>query len=101
MADEPGKHITEALGGRHVAPLSDEERVEQERVRNLIQSVASCYNSLVSQESDPARKAELTEKRAFYQAEFRRHTTMSAQQRRDVIQTYPALLRQLRAELDA
>jgi hypothetical protein len=42
VPDQPeGRHVTEALGSRPVAPLSDQERVERERVRNLIQSVAS------------------------------------------------------------
>lgn len=84
-----GKHIAEQLGGRPGGPLSDEERTERERVRNLIQSVASCYNSLVSTETDPDRKAELGAKLAFYDAEFRRRSTMSAEERSDVLRTYP------------
>jgi hypothetical protein len=42
VPDQPeGRHVTEALGGRPVAPLSDQERVERERVRNLIRGPAS------------------------------------------------------------
>jgi len=65
MPDEPAKHISEALGGRPVEPLSDAERVERERVRNLVQSVASCYSSLVAQATDPGRRAELRAGRAL------------------------------------
>jgi hypothetical protein len=42
VPDQPeGRHVTEALGSRPVAPLSDQERVERERVRNLIRGPAS------------------------------------------------------------
>jgi hypothetical protein len=42
VPDQPeGRQVTEALGGRPVAPLSDQERVERERVRNLIRGPAS------------------------------------------------------------
>ena len=79
VPDQPeGRHVTEALRGRLVAPLSDQERVERERVRNLIQSVASCYNTLLSQETDADRTAELTAKLAFYDDEFRRRDSMTA-----------------------
>ncbi|GAA1595531.1 hypothetical protein GCM10009789_56910 [Kribbella sancticallisti] len=98
-AGEPGKHITEALGGRAGGALSDEERTERERVRNLIQSVASCYNSLVSAETDPERRAELAAKLAFYDGQFRRRGTLSAEERDEVIRTYPETLRRLRAEI--
>ena len=97
--DEPGKHITEALGGRAIAPLSHQERVERERVRNLIQGVLSCYNSLISQEPDENRGAELAAKRAFYTDKFRRRVTMSAEERDEVLRTYPEILGRLRAEL--
>jgi hypothetical protein len=101
VPDQPeGRHVTEALGGRPVAPLSDQERVERERVRNLIQSVASCYNTLLSQETDGDRTAELTAKLAFYDDEFRRRDSMTAEERRDVLRTYPEMLRRLRAETD-
>jgi hypothetical protein len=100
MPHEPHKHLTDALGGRRIAPPSDEERIERERVRNLIQSVGSCYNSLVSQETDPDRRAELVAKVAFHNDELRRLDTMSGAERRTVISTYPALLARLRAELE-
>jgi hypothetical protein len=99
MPEGERKHITEALGGRPVAPLSDEERVEHERVRNLIQAVAACYHTLVIHELDTGRRTELTGKLAFYDAEFRRLDTMSASERQDVLRTYPAILDQLRAEI--
>jgi hypothetical protein len=94
-----GKHITGELGGRPSGPLSDEERTERERVRNLIQSVASCYNTLASAETDPDSKAELTAKLAFYDGEFRRRDKLSAEERSEVLRTYPETLRQLRAEI--
>ncbi|MEV6271273.1 hypothetical protein AB0L64_29200 [Kribbella sp. NPDC051936] len=100
MPDEPAKHISEALGGRPVEPLSDAERVEWERVRNLVQSVASCYNALVAQATDPGRRAELSERLAVHDAELRRIDAMPAAERRTVISTYPELLTRLRAELD-
>ncbi|MET9274366.1 hypothetical protein [Kribbella sp. NPDC003557] len=100
MPHEPTNHITEALGGRRVEPLSHEERVERERVRTLVQSVASCYSSLVAQTSDADRRAELAERLAFHDAELRRIDAMPGAERRIVIGTYPALLTRLRAELD-
>ena len=100
MPDGDGKHLTAALGGQPVEPSSDAERVERERVRTLIQSVASCYNSLVAQASDAARRAELAERLAFHDAELRRIDAMPGAERRTVIGTYPALLARLRAELD-
>jgi hypothetical protein len=95
-----GEHISEALGGRPVAPLSDEERVERERVRNLIQTVAACYHTLVVHELDTGRRTELTAKLAFYDDEYRRLDQMSPEERREVIRTYPELLQRLRAEID-
>lgn len=100
MPDEPTKHITEALGGRLIPPMSHAEREEREAVRNLIQVVASCYNSLVSRETDIERRAELVAKLAFHDDEFRRIGAMSGAERRTVIDTYPELLARLRAELD-
>jgi hypothetical protein len=96
---EPGKHITEALGGRPDRPPSGDERVERERVKNLIQSVASCYNTLVNAETDADRRTELAAKLAFYDDEYRRRATMSAEERREVLRTYPETLRRLRAEI--
>lgn len=100
MPDGDGKHLTAALGGQPVEPLSHAERVERERVRNLVRSVASCYNSLVGQATDPDRRAELVEQLAFHDAELRRLDAMPGAERRTVISTYPALLARLRAELD-
>lgn len=97
--DSEGKHLSERLGGRPGGPLSDAERIERERVRNLIQSVASCYNSLVSTETDPDRKAELEAKLARHDVEFRRRATMSAGERSEILRTYPELLRRLRTEI--
>jgi hypothetical protein len=93
------KHITEALGGDPGAPLSHDERAERERVRNLIQTVAACYHTLVIREIDTSRRSELTAKLAFYDDEFRRRDAMSAEERREVLRTYPAILEQLRAEI--
>jgi hypothetical protein len=101
MPDGDEKHLTAALGGQPGEPLSHEERVERERVRTLLQSVASCYNSLVAQETDADRRAELFTLLAFHDDEVRRQGGMSAEERREVIRTYPALLDRLRAELDA
>ncbi|WP_350274451.1 hypothetical protein [Kribbella sp. HUAS MG21] len=100
MAQGDGKHLTEALGGQPVEPLSAAERLERERVRNLVQSVAACYNSLVGQATDPDRRAEFAERLAFHDAELRRIDTMPAAERRTVLSTYPELLARLRAELD-
>jgi len=100
MPDGDPKHLAAALGGQPVEPLSDAERVERERVRNLVQSVASCYNSLVSRTTDSVRRAEFAERLAFHDAELRRLDAMPAAERRTVISTYPALLARLRAELD-
>ena len=96
---QPGKHITEALGGSPGAPRSDEERVERERVRNLIQTVAACYNTLVSRETDTGRRTDLVAKLSFYDDEFRRRDTMTAEERAEVLRTYPELLEHLRAEI--
>ena len=98
--ESDGKHIVERLSGRPGGAPSNEERTERERVRNLIQSVASCYNTLVSTETDPDRKAELATELAFYDAEFRRRATMSAGERSEVLRTYPETLRRLRAAID-
>lgn len=98
--EQPGKHITEALGGRYVAPPSDAERVERERVRNLIQAVLSCYHGLVSQETDEVELVELRAQEAFYTEELRRHVSLSAEERQEVLRTYPDLLARLRAGLE-
>lgn len=98
--EESPKHITEALGGRYVAPPSDSERVERERVRNLIRAVLSCYHGLVNQETDEGRLAELRSQEAFYTEEFRRHVSLSAEERQEVLRTYPDLLARLRARLE-
>ncbi|WP_371403888.1 hypothetical protein OHA10_39345 [Kribbella sp. NBC_00662] len=99
MPDEPNKHITEALGGEFIPPLSHEERKERERVRNLIQGVATRYNSLVHLETDDARRAELVAQRAYYDEEFRRQESMSPEERQEVLRTYPDILARLRADL--
>jgi len=80
--------------------MSDAERIERERVGNLIQAVAACYNTLVSRELDTGRRAGLTAKLAFYDDEFQRRAAMPAEERRGVIRSYPELLRTLRAEID-
>lgn len=96
---EPGrKHITEALGGRAVAPLSDHDRVDRERVRDLVQAVASCCNTLVARQATPS--AELMARLDFHDAEYRRRDTMTAAERAEVIRSYPDLLAELRAEID-
>jgi hypothetical protein len=95
--EELRKHITEALGGRAGAPSSDQERLEREQVRDLIQAVASCYNTLASREPGTGLEA----KRSFYDDEFRRRHTMTAAERTEVIRSYPELLAGLRAEIDA
>jgi hypothetical protein len=98
-SEEPRKHITEALGGERIAPLSHEERKERERVRTLIQTVASSYNTLVSLETDEQRRAELIAKRSFYDEEFRRRGSMTAEERQEVLRTYPEILAGLRTDL--
>jgi hypothetical protein len=98
MPDEPKKHLTEALGGTPVPPLSHEEREERERVRNLIQAVRIRYNGLVGRETDSERRAELVAKRAHYDEEYRRQTSMTAAERQEVLRTYPEILAALRAE---
>ncbi|GAA1572996.1 hypothetical protein GCM10009804_31890 [Kribbella hippodromi] len=95
--DEMGRqHITAALGGRAIAPLSHAERIEREQVHDLIQAVVSCCNSLLSR--DGGTRA--AERLAFYDDEFRRRDAMSAFERAEVIRRYPDLLAELRAELD-
>lgn len=98
-SEESRKHIAEALGGRPGAPLSDAERVERERVRDLIQAVAACYNTLASRETDTGRRTGLVAKLSFHDDEFRRRETMSAEERAEVLRTYPDLLDRLRAEI--
>ncbi|GAA1152986.1 hypothetical protein GCM10009630_59200 [Kribbella jejuensis] len=100
MPDEVRKRLTDALGGRPVPPHGPAERVERERVRTLLQSVASCYNSLAARETDPERRAELVAQVGFQDNELRRLDAMSGAERRTVISTYPELLARLRAELD-
>ena len=101
MPDEHGKkHITEALGGPRIEPLSHEERVEHERARNLIRAVLACYNSLVNQETDESRRTELEAQRDLHTERFRRGPALPAAERREVLDTYPELLARLRAELD-
>ncbi|MGW7684850.1 hypothetical protein ACWGID_29185 [Kribbella sp. NPDC054772] len=101
MPDDPQQHITEALGGAPLAPLTAVERIEQERVRTLIQTVASCYNSLVARESDEARRTELVEHRDRADDAYHRVSSMSAEERAEVLATYPELLTRLRGDLDA
>jgi hypothetical protein len=91
-------HITTAIGGRGVTPLSDEDRIEQEQVRDLLQAVAACYHTLVGRDS--ATSAALTARLAFYDGEFRRRLTMSDAERAEVLRSYPDLLAGLRAEID-
>lgn len=100
MADEPRKHITEAIGGQAVEPLTHEQREEQERVRHLIRAVLACYNSLVSEETDESRRTELEAQRAVHTERFRDRLTLSDAERREILDTYPDLLVRLRAELD-
>ncbi|GAA3135510.1 allophanate hydrolase subunit 2 [Kribbella aluminosa] len=97
---ERSRHLTEALGGRAGAPLSDEDRLEGERVRDLIQAVAACYNTLVSRETGTSRSLDLVARRSFYDGEFRRRAAMTAAERAEVIRSYPELLARLRAEID-
>ncbi|MFI7064695.1 hypothetical protein ACIBL3_27130 [Kribbella sp. NPDC050124] len=97
--DEAREHITSALGGSPGEPLSDEERVERERVRNLIQAVAACYNTLVSQETDTGRRTDLVAKLSFHDEEFRRRDTLTPAERAEILRTYPELLERLRAEI--
>lgn len=100
MPDGPTRHITEALGGRLVAPLSHEERIEYERVSNLIRAVLACYNSLVNQEPDESRRTDLEVQRALHTDRFRRGPALPPAERREVLDTYPELLDRLRADLD-
>ncbi|WP_433160448.1 hypothetical protein [Kribbella sp. CA-247076] len=99
MPDEPGRHLSEALGGQSAEPLSHDERVEHERVRNLIQGVLSCYNTLVNQETDADRKNVLEAERALHTEAFRRRVAMSPAERAEVLHTYPDLLNRLQADL--
>ncbi|MGW6277239.1 hypothetical protein [Kribbella sp. NPDC055071] len=101
MPDGEEKHLTTALGGVPGEPLSPDDRVERERVRTLLQSVASCYNSLVARETDADRQAELATQLALHDDQVRRQNALSAEERREIIRVYPALLDRLRAELDA
>ncbi|WP_410792865.1 hypothetical protein [Kribbella sp. C-35] len=98
MPDEHGKHITEALSGRFVAPLSDEERVEHERARVLLRAVLSAYNGLIAAETDEDRRRELETERAVHTERFRRFAGLSAEERAEILRTYPELLSRLRAE---
>jgi hypothetical protein len=99
MPDEPRKHITEALGGRPLAPLGDAERVEAERVRVLIRAVLSAYSALISAEGDGARRVELETRRGVYTEVFRRRVGLLADERAEILRTYPGLLDALRADL--
>ncbi|MFD7157650.1 hypothetical protein ACFV9C_23830 [Kribbella sp. NPDC059898] len=99
MPDERKQHITEALGGNLIPPMTHEERKERERVFNMIQGVATRYNSLVNLETDEERRADLIAQRAHYDEEFRRQNSMSAAERQEVLRTYPEILAQLRAQL--
>jgi hypothetical protein len=99
MPDEPSKHITEALGGRALLPLTDEERVEYERVRLLIRAVMSCYDALIGGEADGARRDRLEGRRAAYAEVFRRRVGLSAEERAEILRTYPVLLDRLRVDL--
>jgi hypothetical protein len=100
VTDEPAKHISEALGGSRREPVTADVRVERERVRNLVQSVAACYNSLAGQARESARRDELEQERDRYDRELRRVAVMSAAERRVVLAEYPELLARLRAQLD-
>jgi len=98
--EESRQHIAEALGGRPRAPRSDAERVERERVHDLIQAVAACYNTLAGRETDTGRRTGLVAQLSFHDDEFRRREAMSAEERAEVLRTYPGLLDRLRAEID-
>ncbi|MEU8221152.1 hypothetical protein [Kribbella sp. NPDC048915] len=100
MSDESKKHLTDALGGQPIPPPSAAERVERERVYNLVRGVLTCYNSLIARETDEARRAELEAEQKIYTDEFRRHAAMTAAERRVVLAEYPELLARLQAELD-
>ncbi|MEU4195715.1 hypothetical protein AB0E69_27695 [Kribbella sp. NPDC026611] len=99
MPEEPRKHITEAVGGRFVAPLSHEERAEHERVRTLLRAVMSAYNGLIGTAIDESRRAELEAELAVHTERFRRVVGLSAEERAEVLRTYPDLLARLRADL--
>jgi hypothetical protein len=98
MPDEPNQHITEALGGAFIPPLSHEEREEREDVHNLIQAVTIRYNSLVGRETDSERRAELLAKRDHYDEVARHEPSMTAAERQEVLRTYPEILAALRAQ---
>ncbi|MGW5192216.1 hypothetical protein ACWEOO_23435 [Kribbella sp. NPDC004138] len=97
MVDEPAKHITEALSGQFVAPLPDAERVEHERARVLVRAVLSAYNGLIAAEADEARRRELETERAVHTERFRRFAALSAEERSEILRSYPGLLSRLRA----
>jgi hypothetical protein len=61
--------------------------------------VLTCYNSLISEETDPDRKAGLEAERTAHTERFRRRVTLSAEERAEILRTYPDLLSRLRTEL--
>lgn len=93
--------MTEALTGRRVGPLADDERHELERVKGYLQSLGSCYRELSERATDVRRRNQLRAEAHRCDDAVQRLAVMSAAERQDILHAVPGRLKALRAELDA
>lgn len=96
----PGTDITEVLGGRYVPPLGDDDRRDLERSKDYLQAIASCYRTLAGRTDDETRRTELRRQVQRTDDAIRRLALMDRAERREILTNAPALLRQLRAEIE-
>ncbi|TDC23354.1 hypothetical protein [Kribbella albertanoniae] len=96
-----GEHLTDALTGRHVGPLSHDERHELERVKGYLQSLGSCYRELSERQADVQRRDALRAEAHRCDDAVQRLAVMSPAERQDILQAVPGRVQALRAELDA
>jgi len=96
-----GEHLTKALTGRRIGPVSHDERHEVERVKGYLQSLGSCYRELSERETDVRRQAELRAEARRCDDAVQRLAVMTPAERQDILTAVPGRLQVLRAELDA
>jgi hypothetical protein len=96
----PGEDITEALTGRSVPPLDDQDRQDIERSKDLLQALASCYRTLAGQTRDENRRVELRRDVGLADDAVRRLYGMDRVEREEILRNVPRLLGSLRAEIE-
>jgi hypothetical protein len=96
----PGKDITEALTGRSVPPLDDQDRQDIELSKDYLQALASCYRTLAGRTQNEDRRAELRRQVGFVDDALRRLYVMDRVERHQILRNVPGLLESLRAEIE-